>query len=51
MNGTKEVKRFEFTGVVANVTIPNLTTEERNKRLERIRVASEKLLKNKGEQK
>lgn len=41
----KEAKVFEFPGVVARVYIPDLTQEERNRRLKQIHNASAELLK------
>lgn len=42
----KEVKVLDFPGMVARVHIPNLTQEERNKRLNKVHNAAAELLKN-----
>ena len=41
----KEVKVFEFPGMIARVHIPDLTTEERSKRMKKIHDAAARLLK------
>ena len=41
----KDVKVLDFPGIVARVHIPDLTQEERNKRLTKIHNASAELLK------
>lgn len=41
----KEVKVFTFPGVVARVHIPDLTTEERERRMQSIYDAAARLLK------
>lgn len=47
----KEVKTFEFSGMIARVHIPVLTIEERNHRLKTIHNAAANLLKNQKEKK
>lgn len=44
----KETKVFEFPGMIARVHIPDLTPEERNRRMKTIHNAAENLLKKKG---
>ena len=41
----KEVRTFEFPGLIARVYIPDLTSEERSKRMKAIHKEAEKLLK------
>ena len=41
----KEVRTFEFPGLVARVYIPDLTEEERNRRMTAIHKQAAKLLK------
>ena len=41
----KEVKTFEFPGLIARVYIPELTSEERAKRMKRIHNQATNLLK------
>lgn len=41
----KEIKTFEFPGMIARVYIPDLTEEERNKRLRAISKQAANLLK------
>ena len=40
----KEVKTYEFPNMVVRVHIPDITTEERNKRMKRIHDAAAQLL-------
>lgn len=42
----KEVKVFEFSGMVARVYIPDITPEERDERMKDIYREAAKLLKN-----
>ncbi len=41
----KEVKTIQFPGMIARVHIPDLTQDERNRRMQDIHKAAEKLLK------
>lgn len=41
----KEVRTIEFPGMIARVHFPDLTTEERSRRMQYIKDAAEKLLK------
>lgn len=41
----KEVKVIEFPGMIARIHIPDLTPEERNRRMQVIKKAAENLLK------
>ncbi len=41
----KEVRTFEYPGLIARVYIPDLTSEERSKRMKTIHKEAEKLLK------
>ena len=41
----KEVRTIEFPGMIARVHIPDLTPDERNRRMRNIQNAAEKLLK------
>lgn len=41
----KEIKVFEFSGMIARVYIPDLTSEEKTKRMKSIHKAAEALLK------
>ena len=41
----KETKIFNFPGMIAKVHIPELTSEERKKRMDFVRVAAAALLK------
>ena len=41
----KEVKEIQFPGMVARVHIPDLTPEERSRRMKRIKEAAANLLK------
>lgn len=45
----KETKVFEFPGMIAHVHIPDLTPEEKSRRMKSIYKAAENLLKNKKE--
>ncbi len=42
---TKEVKTFEFPGVVVRVHIPDLTEAERSQRLKALKKAAERFIK------
>lgn len=42
----KEVRTFEFPGMIARVHIPDLTQEERSRRMKAIYRAAAELLKN-----
>lgn len=46
MNTYKETKVFNFPGMVARVHIPDLTAEERERRMKAIKRAAAELLKN-----
>ena len=41
----KEVRIIEFPGMIAKIHIPDLTPEERNRRMRNIQSAAENLLK------
>lgn len=41
----KEVRTIEFPGMIARIHIPDLTPEERNRRMQNIKKAAENLLK------
>ena len=41
----KEVKIFEFDNAVVRVHIPDLTEEERSRRMNRIKAAAENMMK------
>lgn len=41
----KEIKTFEFPGMIARVYIPDLTAEERNRRMKAIHKQTANLLK------
>ena len=41
----KEVKVFEFDNAVVRVHIPDLTEEERSRRMNRIKAAAENMMK------
>lgn len=42
----KEVKVIQFPGMIAKIHIPDITPEERDRRMKRIREAAANLLKN-----
>ena len=41
----KEVKTFEFSNMVARVYIPELTAEERSRRMQKVRTSAARLMK------
>lgn len=44
----KEVRVFEFPGMIARVHIPDITPEERERRMKQIHRAAARLLEKKG---
>lgn len=45
MNGQREIKTFTYPNAIVRVHFPDLSDEENEKRMKRIRKAAEELLK------
>lgn len=45
MNGQRETKTFEYPNMIVRVHFPDLSEEENNRRMRRIKIAATELLK------